>query len=70
MARWRSGTWFSIGNDRLGQGRENAKQFLRDNKDVFAKLEARVRKELGLTREAQEPVEAPVEKEKPAPARK
>ena len=31
----KSGTWFSYGGDRLGQGRENARQFLRDNPDVF-----------------------------------
>ncbi len=47
----KSGTWFSFGGDRLGQGRENAKQFLRDNVDLCTKLEARVRKELGLTKE-------------------
>ena len=47
----KSGTWFSYGNERLGQGRENAKQFLRENPDLCKKLEDRLRKELGLTRE-------------------
>jgi len=44
----KSGTWFAYGGERLGQGRENAKQFLRDNPEVFAAIEERVRKELGL----------------------
>jgi recombination protein RecA len=48
----KSGTWFSYAGERLGQGRENAKQFLRDNVDVFARIDDRVRQELGLVREA------------------
>jgi recombination protein RecA len=48
----KSGTWFAFGGERLGQGRENAKTFLRDNPEVFRTIEERVRKELGLTREA------------------
>jgi recombination protein RecA len=44
----KSGAWFSYKGERIGQGRENARQFLKDNKDVYAKLEAEVRKELGL----------------------
>jgi len=47
----KSGTWFAFGGDRLGQGRENVKQFLRDNPAIFKAIEERVRKELGLTRE-------------------
>ena len=34
----KSGTWFSYGSERLGQGRENARQFLRDNQDMLDKL--------------------------------
>jgi recombination protein RecA len=49
----KSGTWFAYGGERLGQGRENAKAFLRENPDVFKKIEERVRKELGLSREAE-----------------
>jgi recombination protein RecA len=45
----KSGSWFSYKGERIGQGRENARQFLKDNKDVAAKLEAEVRKALGLT---------------------
>ncbi len=44
----KSGTWFSFGGERLGQGRENAKQFLRDNPNVCKTMEDKVRKELGL----------------------
>ncbi len=62
----KSGTWFSFGSDRLGQGRENAKQFLRENPDMRATIEQRVRKELGLLREAEPETVAP---EKPSPRR-
>jgi recombination protein RecA len=49
----KSGTWFAYNGERLGQGRENAKAFLRDNPDAFKKIEERVRKELGLIRETE-----------------
>src|SRR4249920_1741213 len=51
----KSGAWFAYGGERLGQGRENAKQFLKDNPEVYKAIEDRVRRELGLTRDA-EPV--------------
>ncbi len=38
----RSGTWYSYGQTRLGQGRENARQFLRDNQDMFNEMRAKV----------------------------
>jgi recombination protein RecA len=47
----KSGTWFAYSGERLGQGRENVKQFLRDNPDTFRSIEAKVRKELGLVTE-------------------
>ena len=50
----KSGTWFAYNGERLGQGRENAKQFMRDNPDTTQAIEDRLRKELGLTREAVE----------------
>jgi recombination protein RecA len=52
----KSGAWFAYGGERLGQGRENAKQFLKDNPDVRRTIEDRVRRELGLVREAEVPV--------------
>jgi recombination protein RecA len=48
----KSGAWFAYAGERLGQGRENAKQYLRENTDVRRAIDERVRKELGLTREA------------------
>ena len=48
----KSGAWFAYAGERLGQGRENAKQFLKDNTDIRRAIDERVRKELGLTREA------------------
>jgi recombination protein RecA len=50
----KSGAWFAFGGERLGQGRENSKQFLKDNPDVCKAIEDRVRRELGMVRE--EPV--------------
>jgi recombination protein RecA len=44
----KSGSWFSYKGERIGQGRENARQFLKDNKDTMAKLDTEVRKVLGL----------------------
>ena len=44
----KSGSWFSYKGERIGQGRENAKQFLKDNKDITARIETDVRKSLGL----------------------
>ncbi len=44
----KSGAWFSYKGERIGQGRENARQFLKENKDTLAKLDAEVRKALGL----------------------
>src|SRR6187549_2567250 len=43
----KSGTWFSYSGDRLGQGRENVKQFLKDNPVICKSIEVRVRTELG-----------------------
>ena len=44
----KSGSWFSYKGERIGQGRENARQFLKDNRDIYNKIELEVRKELGL----------------------
>jgi recombination protein RecA len=47
----KSGAWFAYGGERLGQGRENVKQFLKDNPEMRQAIEDRVRRELGLVRE-------------------
>jgi recombination protein RecA len=44
----KSGSWYSYKTERIGQGRENARQFLKENKDTLAKVEAEVRKAMGL----------------------
>jgi len=54
----KSGAWFSYKGERIGQGRENARQFLKDNKDVTTKLETEVRKQLGLLPAAQPAAQA------------
>ena len=45
----KSGAWYSYGNERIGQGRENARRFLQENAKAALSIEAKVRKELGLT---------------------
>ncbi len=57
----KSGAWYSYQSERIGQGRENAKKFLKDNTDVAAEIEAEVREALGLTKTA----EATTEEEEP-----
>ena len=47
----KSGTWFAFGGERLGQGRENVKQFLKDNPATLKAIDEKVRKELGLVSE-------------------
>src|SRR6184192_1399966 len=51
----KSGAWYSYKGERIGQGRENARQFLKDNKDTTAKLETEVRKSLGLVAPGPQP---------------
>jgi recombination protein RecA len=70
----KSGSWFSYKSDRIGQGRENARQFLKDNPDIRRTIDMEVRKALGLIKPDGAPVAAPVEAPpataKPAPARR
>jgi len=57
----KSGAWYSYGAERIGQGRENAKQFMRDHPDLRDGLDSELRKILGLVTVAQssEPGTAP-----------
>src|SRR5579885_1318195 len=55
----KSGSWYSYKSERIGQGRENAKQFMKDNPDVRKKIDAELRKLLGLVR-TEAPAAAPV----------
>jgi recombination protein RecA len=47
----KTGAWFSYSGERLGQGRENVKQFLKEHPEMTQAIEDRVRKELGISRE-------------------
>ena len=47
----KSGSWFSYNSERIGQGRENAKQFLRDNPDMAGEIETAIRANAGLVAE-------------------
>jgi recombination protein RecA len=51
----KAGTWFSLGDERLGQGRENAKAFLMENSEVAAELEKQIKEKLGFVTAAEEP---------------
>lgn len=53
----KSGSWFSFGDQRIGQGRENAKQFLRDNPDAALEIEAKIKESHGLDFESTPPGE-------------
>ena len=64
----KSGSWFSYKGERVGQGRENARQFLKDNKDIYAKIEVELKKVLGLTKIIEVPPPAPAAPEQKAAA--
>src|SRR6204780_5394038 len=44
----KSGAWYSYAGERIGQGRENTRTFLKDNKDIFSKIDAELRKKLNI----------------------
>jgi len=54
----KSGSWFSYKGERIGQGRENGKQFLKDNPDIRQKIDTELRKLLGLMKPEPVPQEA------------
>jgi recombination protein RecA len=70
----KSGSWYSYKGERIGQGRENAKQFLKDNPDIAERLEAELRVAMGLVKQVAPgsnggpAAEAPPPSPKPAPA--
>ena len=57
----KSGAWFTYEGDQLGQGRENARQFLAEHTDIATELERRVREAVGLTAFGAEGDETPIE---------
>ncbi|MDI3534133.1 MAG: recombination protein RecA [Thermosediminibacterales bacterium] len=49
----KSGSWYSYGDERLGQGRENAKQFLRDNVEICKEIEMKIKEKFGLVKKSE-----------------
>jgi recombination protein RecA len=68
----KSGSWYSYKGERIGQGRENARQFLKDNPDFRTRIDAELRKALGFGKVAADPEVAtaptPIDTAKPAAA--
>jgi recombination protein RecA len=44
----KSGAWYSFQGERIGQGRENVRGFLKENRDVFARVDSELRKKMGI----------------------
>ncbi|SFQ34201.1 recombination protein RecA [Amycolatopsis arida] len=59
----KSGAWYTYEGDQLGQGKENARKFLRDNPDIANEIEKRIKEKLGIGAklDAEETVPAPVD---------
>jgi recombination protein RecA len=55
----KSGAWYSFGGERIGQGRENTRAFLKENKDVYAKIDSELRKRLSIGAAKADVPEAP-----------
>ena len=64
----KSGAWYSYQGERIGQGRENVRAFLKDNKDIFARVDGELRKKLGIAGVASADV-PPVPAEGPSQAK-
>jgi len=60
----KSGAWYSVDGERIGQGRENAKEFLREHPEVAQQVEAKIRARAGIIPAAPEPAAAIVEQPK------
>jgi recombination protein RecA len=54
----KSGAWFAFGGERIGQGRENAKEFLREHPDVFTAIEKKLLEHFGIVRAGEAPAPA------------
>ena len=53
----KSGSWYSYNSERIGQGRENVKAFLKDNPDIFKDLDRTLREKIGLIKKEEPPKE-------------
>jgi len=54
----KSGAWYAYKKDRIGQGKDNAREYLRDNPELAAEIEALIREKVGVNNPAAAPVEA------------
>ena len=54
----KSGAWYTYDGDQLGQGKENARNFLKDNPDLADELERKIKEKLGVGPVADQPAEA------------
>jgi recombination protein RecA len=63
----KSGSWYSYKGERIGQGRENARQFLKDNPEAADKLEADLRRALGLIKASASAATGPASEASPKP---
>src|SRR3982750_1916521 len=69
----KSGSWYSYKGDRIGQGRENSRQFLKDNPDIRTNVDTELRKTLGLVKDTApvvDPLPSPTPAAKSAPGRR
>jgi recombination protein RecA len=57
----KSGAWYTYEGDQLGQGKENARKFLRDNPDLADEIEKKIKEKLGIGPRADAPAEPPVD---------
>jgi protein RecA len=57
----KSGAWYTYEGDQLGQGKENARKFLRDNPDLADEIEKKIKEKLGVGPRADAPAEPPVD---------
>ena len=67
----KSGAWYAYGGNKIGQGRENAKQYLKDNPEICKEIEHKVRSHFGLEKDAEAAeTKMPEAKEPAAPEEK
>jgi recombination protein RecA len=65
----KAGAWYTYEGDQLGQGKENARNFLRDNEDIANEIEKKIKEKLGVgPRLDNDPTAAPATAQAPAPA--
>ena len=57
----KSGSWYTYDGDQLGQGKENSRNFLKDNPDLADELEKKIKEKLGIGPQLDSPVADPVD---------